>query len=56
LLQPAFFLIVLALGIYGGLKIGGNASSPNLNRPATSIQLLNDFEAEPIESFLLDKL
>jgi anti-sigma factor RsiW len=57
LLQPAFFLIVLALGIYGGLKLGGNASSPNLNRPVTSsIQLLNDFEAEPIESFLLDKL
>jgi anti-sigma factor RsiW len=57
LAQPAFFSIVLAFGIYGGLKIGSSASSPKLNQPVTSsIQMLNDFESEPIESFLLDEL
>jgi len=57
LAQPAFFSLVLLAGIYGGLKLGSNASSPKVNQQATnSIQLLNDFEDEPIESFLLDKL
>jgi anti-sigma factor RsiW len=57
LAQPAFFSIVLALGIYGGIKLGINASSTKLIQPATSnIQMLDDFEAEPIESFLLDEL
>ncbi len=57
LLQPAVFSLLLVIGIYGGLKIGSNASFPKLNQPATiGIQMLNDFETEPIESFLLDKL
>jgi len=57
LAQPAFFSLILVLGIYGGLKLGSNASFPKVNQPATnSIQMLNDFEAEPIESFLLDEL
>jgi anti-sigma factor RsiW len=57
LAQPAFFSIMLVLGIFGGLRLGSNASSPKQNQPATSsIQMLNDFEDEPIESFLLSKL
>jgi anti-sigma factor RsiW len=57
LAQPAFFSIILVLGIFGGLRLGNNASSPKLNQPVTSsIQMLNDFADEPIESFLLDKL
>ena len=57
LAQPTFFLLILVLGIYGGLRIGDNASSPKINYPTTShIQMLNDFAAEPIESFLLDEL
>lgn len=57
LAQPAFFSLILVLGIYGGLRLGSNASFPKVNQPATSsIQMLNDFEAEPIESFLLDEL
>lgn len=57
LAQPAFFSLVLLAGIYGGLKLGSNASSPKVNQQATSsIQMLNDFAAEPIESFLLDEL
>jgi len=57
LAQPAFFSLLLVIGIYGGLKLGSNASSPKVQQQATnSIQMLDDFEAEPIESFLLGKL
>lgn len=57
LAQPAFFSLILVLGIYGGLRIGSNASSPKVNQPAiSSVQMLNDFADEPIESFLLDEL
>ncbi len=57
LVQPAFFSLLLIAGIYGGLKLGSNASSVKVNHTATSsIQMLNDFASEPIESFLLDKL
>jgi predicted anti-sigma-YlaC factor YlaD len=57
LAQPALFSLLLFIGIYGGLKIGSNASLPNVSTTSTSsIQMLNDFETEPIESFLLDEL
>jgi len=57
LAQPAFFSLVLLAGIYGGLKFGSNASSSEVNQQGTStVQMLNDFAAEPIESFLLDEL
>ena len=57
LAQPAFFSLVLLAGIYGGLKLGSNASSPKVYQQATnSAQMLNDFATEPIESFLLDEL
>jgi hypothetical protein len=57
LVQPAFFSLLLIIGIYGGFKLGSNASSPELNQPSNlNIQMFNDFEAEPIESFLLDEL
>jgi len=57
LAQPAFFSLVLLAGIYGGLKLGGNAPSPKGNQQVHSnVQIINDFAAEPIESFLLDEL
>lgn len=57
LAQPAFFSLILLAGIYGGLKLGSNASSPAVNQQISSgVQMLNDFAAEPIESFLLDEL
>ncbi|BBE18251.1 hypothetical protein AQPE_2413 [Aquipluma nitroreducens] len=57
LVQPAFFSVLLVAGIYGGLKLGSNASSLKSEQHATSsIQMLNDFDAEPLESFLLDEL
>lgn len=55
--QPAFFSVMLIAGIYGGLRLGSNASSGIVNpEPTNTIQLMNDFAAEPIESFLLDEL
>lgn len=55
--QPAFFSLMLIAGIYGGLRLGNNASSGIINpEPTNTIQLMNDFQAEPIESFLLDEL
>lgn len=57
LAQPAFFSLILLAGIYGGLKLGSNASSLLVNQQTSSgVQMLNDFAAEPIESFLLDEL
>ena len=57
LLQPALFSLLLVAGIYGGLKLGSNASSPKSEQHAiTSIQMLNDFDEEPVESFLLGEL
>lgn len=57
LAQPAFFSLFLLAGIYGGLKLGSNASSLEENQqPTSSVQFLNDFAAEPIESFLVDEL
>lgn len=55
--QPAFFSMMLIAGIYGGLHLGSNASSGMITPESTStIQLMNDFEAETIESFLLNEL
>lgn len=57
LVQPVFFSLLLVAGIYGGLKMGSNASSPKSDQHVTSsIQMLNDFDVEPVESFLLDEL
>ena len=58
IVQPAFFSILLLLAIYGGLQIGTYTSSGTNQLPAanTSILLMNDFEAEPIESFILGQL
>jgi len=55
--QPAFFTLILVAAIYGGLRMGSDASLGKINQPdASSFQLVNDFEAEPIESFLLNEL
>jgi anti-sigma factor RsiW len=57
LAQPAFFSLILLAGIYGGTKLGGNASTQKVNpQTPSTVQMLNDFAAEPIESFLLDEL
>jgi len=54
--QPAFFTVLLIAGIYTGISIGSNATSNPANPQMSSIVYLNDFKAEPIESFLLDEL
>jgi len=54
--QPAFFSLLLIIGIYGGMQLGNYADSTTTKHETSSILQLNDFETEPIESFLLDKL
>lgn len=57
LAQPAFFTLVLFLGIYGGIRVGSIVNTDRFAQPdSASIQLLNDFDSEPIESFLLSEL
>lgn len=57
ILQPALFTLLLIIGIYGGIQIGNDASSTIIDQNAQSaMQLFDDFESEPIESFLLDIL
>ena len=54
-LEPAFFSLLLVVAIYAGLRLGSQASAPSpQQQEMVSLQLLNDFEAEPIESFLLE--
>jgi predicted anti-sigma-YlaC factor YlaD len=53
--QPAFFSLLLIAGIYSGIKTGSITSASPANQPVVShIQIIDDFEAEPIESFLLE--
>lgn len=56
LLQPALFTVLL-IGIYGGVQIGKDASLTKIDQNAQSaMQIFDDLETEPIESFILDIL
>jgi len=53
-LQPALFTVLLLAGMAGGILLGNQASVPVSTPPVyQDLLLMNDFEAEPIESFLL---
>lgn len=57
MLQTAFFTLVLIAAIYGGLRVGYNASTPATQPQQTSLMPgMDDFGGEPIETFLLDEL
>jgi len=57
LVQPAFFSLVLIAAVYGGVRLGSNASAPVPHQSEASVlPFVNDFADEPIESFLLEKL
>lgn len=54
-LEPAFFSLLLVVAVYAGLRLGSQATAPSPpQQEIVSLQLLNDFEAEAIESFLLE--
>ncbi|MCW0482167.1 anti-sigma factor family protein [Gaoshiqia sediminis] len=54
-LQPAFFLLVLALGIQFGIWVGGHYDSPRQTvSQEAALFPLNDLSHEPIELFLLN--
>jgi anti-sigma factor RsiW len=57
LLQPVLFSLLLLAGIYTGIKIGQPAtvnSSSQTFAESQLIPLLNEMEAEPIETFLME--
>lgn len=57
LVQPAFFSLLLLVGITGGLYIGNQTNSPNKTSATNAnFLLMNDFSSEPIETFLLEDL
>jgi anti-sigma factor RsiW len=56
-LQPAIFSLLLLAGIYSGIKIGQRAEDSlyAANSPEEQvIPYLNEMEAEPIETFLME--
>lgn len=56
-LQPVLFTVLLMAGIYTGIKIGGNAFN-EIHAPdythAEVVPYLNEMQAEPLESFLME--
>jgi hypothetical protein len=57
LVQTISFTILLLASIYGGLKLGSYASVVKVNQQTNnSLQMINDFDDEPVESFLLENL
>jgi len=55
--QPAFFGVLLFAGIYSGIWFGSHTgTSANTAATAYSMEVtFNDFDAEPIESFLISE-
>lgn len=54
-MQTATFTILLAASIAGGIYLGTHTSTPAVNSAENNLLLMNDFEAEPIETFLLNQ-
>ena len=57
ILQPALFSLLLLIGIYSGIKIGQKAEEQLFAASSTDVQVipyLNEMEAEPIETFLME--
>lgn len=55
-LQPAFFSILLILGIYSGIKMGQPAENLNsqYQDEVEMVPFLNEMSSEPIEAFLME--
>jgi hypothetical protein len=55
-LQPAFFVVLLLIGIYGGFKIGQplEKSTSQMYSVQEVVPYLNEMSAEPIEAFLME--
>lgn len=57
ILQPALFVTLLLAGVYTGIKIGSNTGTQRQAPDYTQIEVvpyLNEMEAEPLESFLME--
>lgn len=55
---PVFFSALMIAGIYGGVKIGASAGHSKTTARITTgmTAIVNDFESEPIENYLLEEL
>ena len=55
LLQPAFFTLLLLLGIYGGIRLGGAPHRQNHPPLITEapVPWMDEMNAEPLETFLM---
>ncbi len=53
--QAVAFSVLLAASITGGIYLGTHTPAFATNPAETNLLLMNDFEAEPIETFLLDQ-
>lgn len=57
ILQPALFSLLLLIGIYSGIKIGQKAGEQLFAASSADEQVipyLNEMDAEPIETFLME--
>lgn len=57
ILQPALFSLLLLAGVYTGIKIGQPATTEtdhNIFAETELVPFLNEMEAEPIETFLME--
>ena len=58
ILQPIAFSLILMLGVYGGVKLGTPHKAELANITLSEQQIipfLNEMDAEPIESFLMER-
>ena len=56
ILQPAFFSLLLLLGIYGGFRLGRlpGIEADRQNAAEQVVPWLNEMNTEPLENFLMD--
>ncbi len=57
IIQPAIFSFLLLIGVYTGIKIGSQANtgfSSSVHAETELIPFLNEMEAEPLETFLME--
>ncbi|HPV18715.1 MAG TPA: zf-HC2 domain-containing protein [Prolixibacteraceae bacterium] len=56
LLQPAFFSLLLLLGIYSGIRLGSTLNPGSRDRLTAErfVPWINELETEPIENFLMN--
>ncbi len=55
IIQPIFFSLLLIVAIYGGIRLGETPVAATAEEQIENQLFLDDFTAEPIESFLIEE-